>query len=243
MFDELGQFVDHSSSERESIRRSSPNTGASSMSSRRDTKNLNLEVPPPISCRLISDVKKSPHIFRSLLLIQNAKSFIYTTPFFGDKMFYADDFDFTKAPLHRENRRNIRFRLKSILDLVVKIDLHRLRTYLLQSDRVEKITACRDVEHITPLVDDSFATLLKLANHTKCKQIMEILERIISNLHFSQSMNKFFASDNSIEAAKLMMSQADKKGPDFGKFLRGRSFASCVQAYRNLSRFDYRRMN
>ena len=89
-------------------------------------------------------------------------------------------------------------------------------------------------------MDDSFAKLLKLANPTKCKQILEILDRVISNLHFSQSMNEFFASDNSIEAAKLVMIEAVKKGPDFGNFLRGGSFASCVQVYRNLSsRFDY----
>ena len=55
-----------------------------------------------------------------------------------------------------------------------------------------------------------------------------ILECLISNLHFAQSMNEYFASENAIEAAKLVMSEAIKKGPDFGNFLLGGSFASCV---------------
>ena len=79
-----------------------------------------------------------------------------------------------------------------------------------------------------------------MANPRKFKRMFAILERLISNLHCAQSMNEYFASENAIEAAKLVMSEAIKKGPDFGNFLRGGSFASCVQVYRNLSsKFDH----
>ena len=48
-------------------------------------------------------------------------------------------------------------------------------------------------------------------------------------------MAEFFAADGSVEAAKVVLSEAIKQGPDLGKFLRGGSFASCAQVYRNLS--------
>ena len=67
-----------------------------------------------------------------------------------------------------------------------------------------------------------------------------ILKRVISNMHFSQSMSGFLASESAIEAAKIVVTEAVKRGPDLGSFLRRGSFASCVQVYRNLSsQFDY----
>ena len=78
------------------------------------------------------------------------------------------------------------------------------------------------------------------ANPTKCKLVFESLERVISNLHFSQSMSEFFASDGSIETSKLVVAEALKRGADLGKFLRGGPFASCANVYRNLtSSFDF----
>ena len=78
------------------------------------------------------------------------------------------------------------------------------------------------------------------ANPTKCKLVFEALERVISNLHFSQSMSEFFASDGSIETSKIVVAEALKRGADLGKFLRGGPFASCAYVYQNLSsRFDF----
>ena len=66
-----------------------------------------------------------------------------------------------------------------------------------------------------------------------------ILERIISNMHSTQSMSGFLASEDAIEAAKTVVLEAVRRGPNLGNFLRGGSFASCVQVYRSLSsRFD-----
>ena len=242
MFEELGQFVRQSSTEQDSRRRSRANTGrcqANIRNEERDTINFDFE--PQTSRQLFPDTKMFSHIYRSLPSILNAKSFIYSTSFFGDKKFYIDEFDFKKTPLHPDNRRKIRFGLKSLLDFVVQMDLHKLRKDILEKDgKVERFTTRQRGDHPSPLADDSFAGLLRLANPTKCKRVLLLLNRIISNLHFSQSMNEFFASDNSVEAAKLVMSEAVKKGADLGSFLRGGSFASCVQVYRNLSsKFDH----
>ena len=66
-----------------------------------------------------------------------------------------------------------------------------------------------------------------------------ILDRLISNLHFSQTMNEYFAIDEKIEPAKQVLTEAVKQGPNLGKLLRGGSFASCAQVYRHLaSDFD-----
>ena len=61
-----------------------------------------------------------------------------------------------------------------------------------------------------------------------------ILKRVISNMHFPQSKSCFLAS-GAIEAAKIVVTEAVKRGPDLASFLRGESFASCIQVYRNLS--------
>ena len=67
-----------------------------------------------------------------------------------------------------------------------------------------------------------------------------ILKRVISNMHFSQSMSGFFASESAIEGAKIVVTKAVKRVPDLGSFLRGGSSESCVQVYRILSsQFDY----
>ena len=81
---------------------------------------------------------------------------------------------------------------------------------------------------------------MERTNPHKCNLIHQIIERIVSNLHFSQTMGEFLASEGTIEPSKLVLSEALKRGPDLGKFLRGGPFASSAQAYRNLSsRFDF----
>ena len=230
LFEELGQFVRQPSANENFRNRSRSNAGHTPANDSNILYgNVNFGVNPPVTRRLFSGTKNFSHIFRSLQSVQNAKSFIYSSSFFGEKKFYADDFDFNKAPVHPENRRKIRFGLKSILDFVVQLDLHSLRGVLLESDNiVENFNTRQNVAHLVPLNDDSFANLLRMANPRKFKRMFAILERLISNLHCAQSMNEYFASENAIEAAKLVMSEAIKKGPDFGNFLLGGSFASCV---------------
>ena len=53
-------------------------------------------------------------------------------------------------------------------------------------------------------------------------------------------MSENLASDGAIEAVKIELIEAIRRGPDLGKFLRGGTFASCVRIYRNLSsRHDF----
>ena len=104
---------------------------------------------------------------------------------------------------------------------MLQIDFHRLRTYLLESDeKVEKFTARRDVDHLSPLVDYSFAELLKLATLQNAKASWKFWNALFLST-FLREHNELFASDNSIETARLVMIEAVKVGPTFGSFLRG----------------------
>ena len=166
LFEELGQFVRQPSVNENVRNRSRSNTGQTPASdSNIVNENVVFGVNPPVTRKLFSGTKNFSHIFRSLQSVQNAKSFIYSTSFFGEKKFYADDFDFNKTPLHPENRRKIRFGLKSILDFIVQLDLHSLRGVLLESDTiVGNFNSRQDVAHLVPLNDDSFANLLRMSN-------------------------------------------------------------------------------
>ena len=76
---------------------------------------------------------------------------------------------------------------------------------------------------------------MKAAAPSKTTKIIEILDRIESNSHFSQSLNDFFATNQKINPARLVILEAMKKGPDMGAVLRGGSFASAANAYLHLS--------
>ena len=82
--------------------------------------------------------------------------------------------------------------------------------------------------------------MMQFAAFSKTKNIVDILNRIDSNLHFSQSINEFFATNQKINPARLVILEAMKKGPDIGAILRGGSFAVAANAYLHLSSpFDY----
>ena len=83
-----------------------------------------------ISRSLFPETKAIPQIQRSLYSINTAKSFAYSSNFFGLKKYYGDEFNFKIAPLHPADRRKIRFGLKSIVDFVIQLDVQNLKTHL-----------------------------------------------------------------------------------------------------------------
>ena len=175
-------------------------------------------------------------IQRNLSSIFKAKSHIYGSTFFGEKKFYAEEFDFTKEPLHPNKRRQLRFGLKSLVDFIIQLDIENLKICLRKpcvsvKDFSENHKMVQD-DRFPP---DSFFGLMYRTNYKNTNLFFETLERITSNLNFSQSLAEYLASDGSIETTKLAITEALKKGPDLGKFLRGGPFASCAQIYKNLS--------
>ena len=206
-----------------------------------DSSNTSHNVDIPMARSLFSSPKNFSKIRRSLSSIFTAKSYVFCSTFFGQKSFYGDEFDFKKEPLHPNKRRQIRFGLKSIVDFIIQLDAENLKTCLLREDsNVKNFVEAQDNPHESRFSPNSFFGLMYRTNPKKCNHIFEILERIVSNLHFSQSMGEFLASNQTIESSKLVLSEAVKRGPDLGGFLRGGPFASCAQVYRHLSsRFDF----
>ena len=142
---------------------------------------------------LFNDTKSAYHIRRSLSSMNSAKSFIYSSTFFGERKFYADEFDFKSGPLNPTDRRKIRFGLKSIADFVTQVDLHHLKSCFLESDpTVEKFTDRLDRGSSKPFPDNSLLGLLYNAHPTKAKLVQKIMTRLISNMHFLRVWANFW---------------------------------------------------
>ena len=112
--------------------------------------------------------------------------------------------------------------MKSLVDFIIQLDVENLKTCLKENDSsVADFEDCRGKSIGSRFSPDSFLGLMDRTNPTKCKLIFEIVERIASNLHFTQSMGEFLASEGAVESSKIVVSEALKRGPDLGQFLRG----------------------
>ena len=242
IFAGLRELVHPSAADRPNDGPSGPRSGQFNMASSLQF-NTSKEFYPgtPMAYNLFSSPKTFSKIKRSLSSVFAAKSHLYSSTFFGSKVFYNDEFDFKKEPIHPGSRRQIRFGLKSVVDFVIQMDIENLKTVLHQDDPNVKNFFEHPIQTQDPRFSpDSLFGLLNRTNPNSCKLIFEIIERIVSNLHFSQSLAQYLASDGSIESTKLVISEAIKRGPDLGSFLRGGPFASCAQMYRSItSNFDY----
>ena len=146
----------------------------------------------PMAQKLFSSPKTFNKVRRSLSSVLAAKSYVYGCTFFGCKNLYNEEYNFKKEPIHPATRRELRFGLKSIVDFIIQMDVENLKTCLHQNDR----NVGDFVEHPSRLHDprfspDSLFGLLSRTNPNKCKLFFEIIERIVSNLHFSQSLGNF----------------------------------------------------
>ena len=144
LIDELGQLLRKKSTNRNTVGSNDQGSGKLNV----DEYNF-LSLQPKLKFQFDSHLERSlftspnsaSHIRRSLSSINSAKSFVYGSTFFGDKKFYADEFDFKSGPLHPSDRRKIRFGLKSIADFVTQLDLHHLKSSFVESDpTVEKFS-------------------------------------------------------------------------------------------------------
>ena len=182
-------------------------------------------------------LKTFPHLRRSLFSLNSARSHIYSASYFGNSKWYSEGVDFGKTALTTHERRKIRFGLKSNVDFLVQLDMHNLKQILSENQsNVERFTdRLSNESNNPPFASSSFLSLMNQVNPKKCQEICTILERVISNIHFGQTMNEYFALDDKIEPAKHVLTEAIKQGPDLGHILRGGSFASCAQVFRHLS--------
>ena len=83
------------------------------------------------------------------------------------------------------------------------------------------------------LSDGSFLSILNSTDPNRCKQFCEILDRISDNLEFTQSLAEYFATDDMLEPALMLITETLRKDPNLRKYLHGGSFASNAMVYRH----------
>ena len=59
------------------------------------------------------------------------------------------------------------------------------------------------------------------------------MNRLHGNIDFSPSLNQYFATDDMLEPALLLVADAIRNGPNLGHFLRGGSVAASAMMYRH----------
>ena len=69
------------------------------------------------------------------------------------------------------------------------------------------------------LSDGSFLNLMEKMNPTRCKKFCKIMNRLHGNINVSLS-NEYFATDDMLEPALLLVAEAILSGPDLRTFLR-----------------------
>ena len=70
-------------------------------------------------------------------------------------------------------------------------------------------------------------------NFSSSQEFCTILDRLESNLNFTQSLSEYFATDDMLEPAAMVISDALRQSPDLGKGLWGRSVAANALLYRH----------
>ena len=180
---------------------------------------------------LYSKLQKYPHLRQALSSVNAARAFKYGSRAYGQKKWYTEDFNISRGLRTNKSRRQFRFGLKSNVEFLIQLDLENLRSCILNpSFELNQNTPTSSV----PLLSDgSFLDLMQKMNTIRCKKFCNIMNRLHGNLNFSQSLNEYFATDDMLEPALLLVAEAIRKGPNLGTFLRGGSVAATAMIYRH----------
>ena len=78
--------------------------------------------------------------------------------------------------------------------------------------------------------------ILELINGDKVKEITDLVKRISTLSHFSQSMTDYFAHDDAVEPALAVLCEVLRTGPDVGAVLKDNytNFLGLAQKYQKL---------
>ena len=176
-------------------------------------------------------LQKNPHLRKSLASLNTAKSFVYSSRAFGQQNWYKESFNVLRGLRSNADRRKFRFGLKSNIEFLVQLDIQNLKTLLVEKDSEQKDTIFQSPP--TQLSDGSFVSTLHKSNAKRCEKVCILIERISANMQFSQSLSEFFANDDMLEPALMLISDALRKGPNLLKTLHGGSVAFNAMIYRH----------
>ena len=93
----------------------------------------------------------------------------------------------------------------------------------------------RDTSRAPPqsLSDGSFLSMMHNVDAKRCSTICAVLDRFSDNLDFSQSLAEYFATDDMLEPALMLITETLRRDPNLRKNLHGGSFASNAMVYRH----------
>ena len=179
---------------------------------------------------LFNKLKQNPHLRKSLSTVNKARAFKYGSRAFGHKKWYKEDFNIKEGLRSNKDRRKFRFGLKSNVDFLIQLDILNLKAKLLENSFNPQ------VHNRTPplsLSDGSFLGAMNNLDAKRCSEVCVLLQRISDNLEFSRSLTEYFATDDMLEPALMLITETIRKDPNLRKNLHGGSFASNAMVYRH----------
>ena len=177
---------------------------------------------------LFSNLKLYPKLRQSLNSVNSARAYKYGSRAFGQKSWYTENFDIATGLKSNADRRKFRFGLKSNVDFLIQLDIEGLKQCL--SDKTFS------PNHVPPganLSTGSFLDTMRILDPNRFRKFCTIFNRIQANLDFTQSLSDYFATDEMLEPALLVISDAIRRGLNLRTTLRGGSVAANAQMYRH----------
>ena len=191
--------------------------------------------------RWFNKLRKVPSARTKLENIHSARSFKYGAAQFGPKAWYRESPGLSKKLKSQQDRRKFRQGLKGNLEFLNQLNISDLEKEMDAGDPAalkllklqEPMTStdwCEVVKDVPPL------KLLGLINSSKATVISELIQRISSVAHFSQSMTDYFAHDDALEPALSVLCEVLRMGPNFGAVLKNdfTTFLGLAQKYQKL---------
>ena len=104
------------------------------------------------------------------------------------------------------------------MDFLIQLDLESLKTCLLDKSFEPRSSSTSGTNRLS---DGSFLDTMLQMDHTRFKKFCTLLNRIQANLHFTQSLSEYFATDDMLEPALMVVSDAIRRNLDLELSLRG----------------------
>lgn len=164
--------------------------------------------------------------------MNSARAFRYGSRAFGNKKWYKKNVDTQEGLKSNEDRRKFRFGLKTNIDFLIQLDVLNLKTELRKN-----LFNPQGHTQAPPrsLSDGSFLSMMHNLDAQRCSSFCKILERISDNLEYSQNLSEYFATDDMLEPALMLIAESLRKAPNLKNSLHGGSFASNAMVYRHRS--------
>ena len=194
-------------------------------------------------------LRKDPAARTKLENIHSARAFKYGAAHLGPKTWYKEIAGISKKLKSQADRRKFRHGLKGDLEFLNQLNISDLEKEMDSGDSAalkllklqESMAAadwCEVVKDVPP------SKIIGLINSSKAEKISELIQRISSVAHFSQSMTDYFAHDDAVEPALAVLCEVLRTGPDVGAVLKNgyTNFLGLAQEYQK-SRWEIKTLN